>query len=57
MEQTIKQFLEFRKQFTPAQWHEINRIIDGQFSKKPPSYDSTTKMLRLLKILLLNKRL
>ncbi len=33
MEQTIKQFLEFRKQFTPAQWHEINRIIDGQFSK------------------------
>ncbi|HCY8164826.1 TPA: hypothetical protein O1919_002014 [Staphylococcus aureus] len=34
MEQTIKQFLEFRKQFTPAQWHEINRIIDGQFSKK-----------------------
>ncbi|HEE8876886.1 TPA: hypothetical protein R8C95_003072, partial [Staphylococcus aureus] len=31
---TIKQFLEFRKQFTPAQWHEINRIIDGQFSKK-----------------------
>ncbi|HDG8393127.1 TPA: hypothetical protein ACUIAY_002335 [Staphylococcus aureus] len=34
MERTIKQFLEFRKQFTPTQWHEINRIIDGQFSKK-----------------------
>ncbi|HEK5817176.1 TPA: hypothetical protein SO664_002319 [Staphylococcus aureus] len=34
MEQTIKQFLEFGKQFTPAQWHETNRIIDGQFSKK-----------------------
>ncbi|HHQ6806525.1 TPA: hypothetical protein ACSTQA_001575 [Staphylococcus aureus] len=34
MKETIKQFLEFRKQFTPAQWYEINRIIDGQFSKK-----------------------
>ncbi|HDG8750044.1 TPA: hypothetical protein ACHHD8_002789 [Staphylococcus aureus] len=34
MERTIKHFLEFRKQFTPTQWHEINRIIDGQFSKK-----------------------
>ncbi|UXR75635.1 hypothetical protein [Staphylococcus sp. IVB6233] len=34
MQKTIQQFLEFRKQFTPAQWHEINRIIDGQFSKK-----------------------
>lgn len=34
MQDTIKQFLEFRKQFTPRQWLEINRIIDGQFNKK-----------------------
>ena len=47
MQDTINQFLEFRKQFTPREWHEINRIIDGQFNKKPPSCNSTTKMLRL----------
>lgn len=34
MQDTINQFLEFRKQFTPREWHEINRIIDGQFNKK-----------------------
>lgn len=34
MQDTIKQFLEFRKQFTPRQWHEINHIIDSQFKKK-----------------------
>ena len=34
MQDTINQFLEFRKQFTPRQWLEINRIIDGQFNKK-----------------------
>ena len=55
MQDTINQFLEFRKQFTPRQWHEINRIIDGQFNKKPPSCNSTTKMLKRSKILLLNK--
>ncbi|HGO1685047.1 TPA: hypothetical protein ACK0FJ_002133 [Staphylococcus aureus] len=34
MEQTIKQFLEFRKQFTQSQWQELNHIIDSQFKKK-----------------------
>lgn len=34
MQDTIKQFLEFRKQFTPRQWNEINHIIDSQFKKK-----------------------
>lgn len=34
MQDTINQFLEFRKQFTPRQWHEINRIIDSQYRKK-----------------------
>lgn len=34
MEKTIQQFLEFRKQFTPRQWYEINQIIESQFKKK-----------------------
>ncbi|PTH41757.1 hypothetical protein [Staphylococcus agnetis] len=34
MEKTIQQFLEFRKQFTPRQWYEINQIIETQFKKK-----------------------
>ncbi|PTH38415.1 primase-like DNA-binding domain-containing protein, partial [Staphylococcus agnetis] len=33
MEKTIQQFLEFRKQFTPRQWYEINQIIETQFKK------------------------
>ncbi|WP_179299992.1 hypothetical protein [Staphylococcus delphini] len=34
MQKTIQQFLEFRKQFTPRQWYEINQIIETQFKKK-----------------------
>ncbi|AAX91403.1 ORF100 [Staphylococcus phage EW] len=34
MEKTVQQFLEFRKQFTPRQWYEINQIIESQFKKK-----------------------
>ncbi|WP_353419265.1 hypothetical protein PYH66_13740 (plasmid) [Staphylococcus delphini] len=34
MQKTIQQFLEFRKQFTPRQWFEINQIIEAQFKKK-----------------------
>ena len=34
MQDTINQFLEFRKQFTASQWHEINNIIDSQYRKK-----------------------
>lgn len=34
MKETIKQFLEFRKQFTQSQWQELNHIIDSQFKKK-----------------------
>ncbi|WP_353422511.1 hypothetical protein PYH72_10005 [Staphylococcus delphini] len=34
MQKTIQQFLEFRKQFTPRQWYEINQIIERQFKKK-----------------------
>ncbi|MCD9070616.1 hypothetical protein [Staphylococcus chromogenes] len=34
MQKTVQQFLEFRKQFTPRQWYEINQIIESQFKKK-----------------------
>ncbi|MFZ7333625.1 hypothetical protein [Streptococcus pluranimalium] len=34
MNQLIKQYLEFRKQFTKLEWHELNRVIEAQFSKK-----------------------
>lgn len=34
MEKAVQQFLEFRKQFTPRQWYEINQIIESQFKKK-----------------------
>ena len=50
MQDTINQFLEFRKQFTASQWHEINNIIDSQYRKKAAE-------LQLSKILLLNKKL
>lgn len=33
-EDKVKQLLEFRKQFTPRKWQEINHIIDSQFKKK-----------------------
>ena len=33
-EDKVKQLLEFRKQFTPSEWQEINHIIDSQFKKK-----------------------
>lgn len=34
MNELIKQFLEFRKQFTKRQWHEINQLVDSRFNKK-----------------------
>lgn len=32
--ETIKQFLEFRKQFTPFEWHELNNAVDALIRKK-----------------------
>lgn len=34
MNETIKKYLEFRKQFTKREWHELNRCIEAQFAKK-----------------------
>ncbi|WP_278276397.1 hypothetical protein [Staphylococcus epidermidis] len=34
MQDTINQFLEFRRKFTASQWQEINNIIDSQYRKK-----------------------
>lgn len=34
MEERIKEFLEFRKQFTKREWFEINQIIEARFNEK-----------------------
>lgn len=34
MNELIKQFLEFRKQFTRRQWQEINRLVNTRLDKK-----------------------
>ncbi|MEE3742593.1 hypothetical protein [Streptococcus dysgalactiae] len=34
MQETIKQYLEFRKRFTKREWFELNKNIEAQFAKK-----------------------
>lgn len=34
MEETIKEFLKFRSQFTKREWHEINQVIDSRLNEK-----------------------
>lgn len=34
MNELIKQFLEFRKQFTKRQWHDLNQLVDSRVNKK-----------------------
>lgn len=34
MNESIKQFLEFRKKFTKREWFELNRAVEAQLSKK-----------------------
>ena len=34
MNELIKQFLEFRKQFTRRQWQEINHLVNARLDKK-----------------------
>ncbi len=34
MNQIIKEFLEFRKQFTKLQWQEINHLVELQLNSK-----------------------
>ena len=34
MNETIKQFLEFRKKFTKREWFELNKAVEAQLSKK-----------------------
>lgn len=33
-ETTIKEFLEFRSQFTKREWHELNQAIDERLKQK-----------------------
>lgn len=34
MENTIKEFLEFRSKFTKREWIEINHVIDSRLNEK-----------------------
>ena len=34
MNESIKQFLEFREKFTKREWFELNRAVEAQLSKK-----------------------
>jgi len=34
MNESIKQFLEFRKKFTKREWFELNRAVEAQLTKK-----------------------
>ena len=33
-EKMLKEFLEFRKQFTKYEWFELNQIIDSRLNEK-----------------------
>lgn len=34
MEETIKEFLKFRSQFTKLEWHEINQAVEVYLNQK-----------------------
>ena len=34
MKETIKEFLEFRSQFTKREWHEINQAVEARLNQK-----------------------
>lgn len=34
MEETIKEFLKFRSQFTKREWFEINQVVEARFNEK-----------------------
>ena len=34
MEETIKEFLKFRSQFTKREWFEINQVIEARLNEK-----------------------
>lgn len=57
MQDTIKQFLEFRKQFTPRQWHEINHIIDSQFKKKAAELQLDDKDVEVIKNIITQQKI
>ena len=34
MEETIKEFLKFRSQFTKREWFEINQVVEARLRQK-----------------------
>lgn len=57
MKNKIKQFLEFRKQFTPRQWQEINHIIDNQFKKKAVELQLDDQDLEVIEIIITQQKI
>ncbi|MBX5320058.1 hypothetical protein HLA86_10970 [Staphylococcus caprae] len=57
MEEKINQFLEFRKQFTASQWHEINNIIDSQFRKKAAELHLDDQDVEVIKNIIVQQKI
>ncbi|MBV5158300.1 MULTISPECIES: hypothetical protein [Staphylococcus] len=57
MEEKINQFLEFRKQFTASQWHEINNIIDSQFRKKAAELQLDDQDVEVIKNIIVQQKI
>lgn len=57
MEEKINQFLEFRKQFTASQWHEINNIIDSQFRKKSAELQLDDQDVEVIKNIIVQQKI
>ncbi len=34
MEETIKEFMKFRSQFTKREWFEINQVVEARLNEK-----------------------
>ncbi|UEX89722.1 hypothetical protein [Staphylococcus ratti] len=57
MENTIKRFLEFRKQFTLRQWQEINHIVDSQFKKKAAELELDDQDVEIIENILTQQKI
>lgn len=47
-EKKLKQFFEFRKQFTKLEWFELNHIIDGRLAEKADQLELDDQDLKII---------
>lgn len=57
MQDIIEKFLEFRKEFTPRQWSEINNIIDNQFKKKAVELQLDDQDVEVIKNIIVQQKI